>query len=134
MIKKATTPIACAGGATVREAARLVAIAPALLGYNPATIGRKFDTLGLYFIGVDIKRMVLRQPTLLLRDLEGSVPSKARLLTRLLPDANVAAMIERQPASHRRRRSTTLVASRKSDFGSRKSGASLALGTRALSG
>jgi len=55
------------------------------------------ETLKSYLVGVDVAKMVRRQPSLLGRDVHVSLPLKLRALSGHFGDA-CAAMVERQPA------------------------------------
>jgi len=55
------------------------------------------DILSSYLVGVDVAKMVQRQPTLLQRDVGFQVARKLLLLASYFPD-DIATMIERQPA------------------------------------
>ena len=72
--------VVAVGAEQVAAAAQLVARAPALLGYDPDTLAVKMRTLRHYLIGCDVAAMVRRQPSLLLRDLDASVPLKLKIL------------------------------------------------------
>ena len=73
----------------LRTAAQLVARAPGLLGYNPLLLAEKIAVLESYLVGVDVRKMVARQPTLLQRDIETRVAHHIQALVTLFPKANV---------------------------------------------
>ena len=70
-------------------AAQLVARAPGLLAYNPLVLAEKISLLESYLVGVDVRKMVARQPTLLQRDIETRVAHHVQCLVDLFPEANV---------------------------------------------
>lgn len=82
---------------SIEASARLVARAPGLLSYDPATLSAKVDTLTSYLVGVDVVKMIQRQPTLLQRDVDVQVARKLAEMALYFPD-DLATMVERQPA------------------------------------
>ena len=84
--------------ATDCDPVKLVSRAPSLLSFRPETLEEKMEVYRHYLIGVDLQAMVSRQPTLLQRDVDSAFIWKLKCLVDLLPAANVARMVERQPA------------------------------------
>jgi len=81
------------------DAVRLIERAPGLLNYSPSTLTRKIGVLESYLIGVDVMKMVTRQPTLLCRDIDGSTVAKIGTLLDMVQDEDaVCTMLQRQPA------------------------------------